>query len=224
MSLKILSVTESTVEYIRKKIISGEFKPGQRLNEMVISNSISVSRPPLREALRILEHEQLVINIPRKGTYVTKISKKDLENVYQTREMIECFAVDLLKTKNMRDLPEMERAITNIAQADQTQKVAYLEAFNQFHVKLVESTGNPLLIHFQQAISSNLARYQFIFLPGIVQYSREDHQEIYCLLKNGEYDKAKDLLRIHIRKFVDLGVVKWGEQTLDFNPGDSHTT
>jgi DNA-binding GntR family transcriptional regulator len=61
-------------------------------------------------------------------------------------------------------------------------------------------------------------------LPGIVQYSREDHQEIYCLLKNGEYDKAKDLLRIHIRKFVDLGVVKWGEQTLDFNPGDSHTT
>ncbi len=222
--MNVIGVTQSIVNYIRNQIISGEFKPGQKLNEVEISNSINVSRPPLREAFRILEHEQLVTNIPRKGTFVTKVSKENLDDIYQTREMIECFAIDTMKAKNIRDFHRIEEAIASISETDPNKKVSYLEAFNQFHIKLVEESGNPLLVHFYRAIYSNLARYQFFFLHNISRYSQEDHQEIHRLLKGGEYDRAKDFLRIHIRKYIKFDMVKSDEQILDFNPKDPQTT
>jgi DNA-binding GntR family transcriptional regulator len=215
--MEILGVTESVVKYIREKIITGEFKPGQKLNEVVISNSINVSRPPLREAFRILEHERLVVNVSRKGTYVTKFTKENLEEVYQAREMIECFSIDLLKAKNIKDFSKIEDAITHISLLDPKEKIKSLEAFNQFHIKLIESTDNSLLIHFYRALHSNLARYQFFFLDRIIQYSFEDHQEIYRYLKEREFEKAKELLRIHIRKFLPFAEVKTPEGIIDLS-------
>ncbi len=72
--MEIKSVTESIVHYLRDHIISGDFAPGRKLTEMELSAQMGVSRPPLREALRIMENDNLVTRIPRKGTYVTTIS------------------------------------------------------------------------------------------------------------------------------------------------------
>ena len=204
--MEIPGVTESIANHIRQKIISGELKPGQRLNQIVISNAINVSRPPLREAFRILEHEQLVYNISRKGTYVAEITKEGFENIYQAREMIECFAVDLLKEKNIRNLPGMETALRNSLQSDPEKKMDYLMSFIEFHLELVKSADNSFLNHFYQAICYNLARYQYMYawLPGLTQHSQEEHEKIYGLIGDGEYEKARDFLRTHIRKFVDL--------------------
>jgi DNA-binding GntR family transcriptional regulator len=204
--MKIMGVTESILNSVREKIISGHFRPGERLNEILISNAINVSRPPLREAFRILEHEQLVFSIPRKGTYVSKITRKNLEDVYQAREMIECFAVDLLRDKNIRNLPGVETALRNSAQSDPEKKMDYLMSFIEFHLELVKSGDNSFLNHFYQSICYNLARYQYMYawLPGLTQHSQEEHEKIYGLIQNGEYEKARDSLRTHIRKFVDL--------------------
>jgi DNA-binding GntR family transcriptional regulator len=221
--MNIIGVTQSIVNHIRDQIISGEFKPGQKLNEVEIANSLNVSRPPLREAFRILEHEQLVTNIPRKGTYITELSRENLDDIYRTREMIECFAIDTLEAKNIKDFYRIEKALGSISQTDPINKIAYLEAFNRFHINLVEEAGNPLLVHFYRAIHSNLARYQFFFLNDISRFSQEDHREIYCLLKNGEYGKSKELLKMHIRKFVQFAVVKSGEQTFSFDSMDPQT-
>jgi DNA-binding GntR family transcriptional regulator len=201
-----VGVTGNIVNNIRQKIISGEFKPGQKLNEILISNTINVSSPPLREAFRILEHEQLVFSIPRKGTYVAKISKEDLENVYRAREMVECFTIELLKLKDKTDLPGIETALCNAAKADPEKKMDYLMAFIEFHLALVRSAGNSFLDHFYQAICSNLARYQYMYawLPGLTRDSQGEHQKIYNHIKEGDFDSAKDCLRTHIRKFVDL--------------------
>ncbi len=85
--------------------ITGELKPGQKLNECGLSEELGISRPPLRETFRILEKDQLVVAIPRKGTYVTELSIRDFEEVCQIREMVECYVVDLLKISNVRGLP-----------------------------------------------------------------------------------------------------------------------
>ncbi|MBW2123631.1 MAG: GntR family transcriptional regulator, partial [Deltaproteobacteria bacterium] len=69
--MEIRGVTKSLVDYLRTQIITGNLPPGQKLNEIRLSSDLGVSRPPLREAFRILEHDRLVASIPRKGTYVT---------------------------------------------------------------------------------------------------------------------------------------------------------
>ncbi|OQX53185.1 MAG: hypothetical protein B5M53_07295 [Candidatus Cloacimonas sp. 4484_209] len=172
--MKIKSITESVVEYLRLKIITGELVAGQKLNETELASRLNISRPPLREAFRILENEHLVVSVPRKGTYVTDISIEDLEEVYQAREMLECYAIDLLKDKNIRDLPTVTASVESasdlaIPSQDNREEVfSYLKSFVGFHIKLVESAGNSWVTHFYNSISSHLARYQFIYLyiPG----------------------------------------------------------
>jgi len=83
--MEIKTVTNIATEYLRKQIITGEMAAGQRINETDLASCLDISRPPIREAFRILENEHLVVNIPRKGTNVTKISSEDLQDIYQAR-------------------------------------------------------------------------------------------------------------------------------------------
>jgi len=177
----------------------------------------------LREAFRLLEHEHLVVNIPRKGTYVTNISREDFREVYHAREMIECYAVDLLETKNIRELPQVGSVLDQTidlslpSNAEGEEKLDYLMAFANFHVALVEAAGNSRLIYFYQAISSNLSRYQFMYayIPGLTRNSQEEHQQIMELIKIGAYDRAKEHLQAHIDNFIGLLETKIGEERVN---------
>jgi len=204
--MEIKSITESVVEYLRLKIITGELAAGQKLNETELASHLNISRPPLREAFRILENEHLVVNIPRKATYVSNISVEDLKGVYQAREMLECYAIDLLKARNIRDLPNVTASVESasdlsIPSQDNREEVfTYLKAFVDFHIKLIESAGNHWVIHFYNSISSHLARYQFLYLyiPSSGRRSIEEHQQILDFIKIGNYEKAEKFMRKHI--------------------------
>lgn len=207
--MEILGVTKSTVQYLREQIITGELAPGQKLSEMEISSNLGISRPPLREAFRVLENEHLVLSIPRKGCYVTQVSMEDCRHIYEAREMIECHAIELLKSQRVRDLPEVASALASVSpdlpkqdSGSQGRIKGSQNPFPGFHIKLVESTGNRWVIHLYNSISSNLARYQYMcFVPGILAKVQEEHEQILDLIKRGDYDRAKDLLRSHINSF-----------------------
>jgi DNA-binding GntR family transcriptional regulator len=206
LAMEIMGVTKSLVQYLRDRIIIGELRAGEKLNEAHLSLSLGVSRPPLREAFRILEHEHLVFNVPRKGTSVTEISIEDLQEVTQARQMIECCAIDLLKAKNIRDLPHVASALDaglelfEPTSDDTEQYLIYIKAFADYHLKLVESCGNGWLIHFYQAIVFNLARYQFKYfnIPGTRETSLKDHRQVLNLIEAGDHDRAKEYLSSHI--------------------------
>ena len=212
LAMGIMGVTESLVQYLRDRIITGELGAGQKLNEAHLSLSLGVSRPPLREAYRILEHEHLVFNVPRKGTYVTEISIEDLQEVTQARQMIECGAIDLLKAKNIRDLPHVASALDaglelSVPSSDDTEQyLIYIKTFADYHLKLVESCGNGWLIHFYQAIAFNLSRYKFKYfhIPGTRETSLKDHGQVLNLNEAGDYDRAKEYLRSHINYTFEL--------------------
>lgn len=204
--MEVKSVTESIVQYLRDHIISGDLTPGQKLTETELSIRMGVSRPPLREALRIMENDYLVVRTPRKGTYVTELSVERLRQVYQAREMIECHVLDILKKQNRRDLPEVRKALdaesvlSPPAREDSDEMMRYLSAFTDFHVKLVEAAGNQWLIRFYDSITYSLARYQFICLhvPGLTSRSYAMHGEILDLIDEGLFERAKERLISHI--------------------------
>ena len=210
--LSVTGVTESVVQYLRIHIIEGELAPGQKLNEIELAERLGISRPPLREAFRVLENAHLIVSIPRKGCYVTEVSIEDCRDVFETREMIECFSVELLEAKGIRDLPQVISALEVTADlpmptsSDAYEKYDYLKAIADFHISLVESAGNSRLVHCYNANFSSLARYQsmYTYIPGLMNISQETHTEIVHLIKKGNYGQAKEILRSHIRGFLTL--------------------
>jgi len=211
--MEILSVTESALQFLRRRIITGDLKPGQKLNECSLSEELGISRPPLRETFRILEKDQLVIAIPRKGTYVTELSIRDFEEVCQIREMVECYVVDLLKISNVRDLPKMASALDrglalnlSFGRTNPDELLNDIGVLLAFHYILIEYSGNSRVSKIYHSMSYNLARYQFIYfnVDGAVQYSLDEHEKILELIRNGNYDQAKEELREHIKYAAKL--------------------
>ncbi|MEM5787912.1 MAG: GntR family transcriptional regulator [Syntrophobacteraceae bacterium] len=207
MLVEIKSVSDTVVDYVRKQIITGKLRANQKLNENDLANSLGVSRPPLREAFRILENEHLLVSIPRKGTYVTDVSIEDLKGLFQTREMIESYTMDLLKATETTELPDVEKALddaVNLAppSIDNIDEMLHFhQVFSGFHTKIVEAAGNARINHFYKTISLNLTRYQvmYLFMPGSIDQSLQDHLRILNFIKKGECDKAKESLLSHLK-------------------------
>ncbi len=206
--MQIESLTQLVIDYVRDRIVTGVFPPGSKLNESEIASSLGISRHPLREALKVLESEFLVFSVPRKGSYVKDLSADDVAELTQSRGMVECYAIDYLKSKKIKKFPLVEKALKAECDIPYPSKekmdeiLAYHKVFNDFHLALVKSTENYRIAHFYNAISKNLIRYQliYLFIPGFAMQSVNDHQKIFDLMKSGEYIKARKLLLSHINK------------------------
>jgi DNA-binding GntR family transcriptional regulator len=204
--VQFLGVTRGVAKYLRDRIITGELSSGQRLNETQLTEQLGISRPPLREAFRLLESMCLVENKPNKGTFVSSISEENLREIYDARRMIECFAIDLIKEKGIHTLSELELSLKASVEApvpspdDIPRMLEYWKIMSDFHVKLVESSGAFFLTHFYAIISENLARYQFMYLriPGTAKDSVEEHRHILSLIEAGRYSQARMALGKHL--------------------------
>jgi DNA-binding GntR family transcriptional regulator len=206
LEIEIKDVKTSVLEYLREKIVVGEFKSGQKLNENQIATRLDISRHPLREAFRMLENDRLVISNPRRGVCVTELSVEDLDRIYWTREMIEVYTIDSLRAQRIRELPKVAEALIRTSKLsapsgdDQEERITYLRNMADFHRNLVESAGNKYLSGFYHSTYFHLLRYQYIcsHMPGSSQRSFNEHQKILTLLEAGSYDKAKTLLKDHL--------------------------
>jgi len=210
--MEIIGVSEGVLKYLRVHIITRVIAPLQKLNEQELSSSLGISRAPLREAFRILAHENLVVSIPRKGCCVTGLSMKDCLEIFQARCMMEAFAIDLVESHGIRELPEVEKALENTAHLENPKdndayaKYDYLRSIADVHIKFVETAGNQRLIQLYNSIFSSLARYQslYTYIPGLMDQSRKEHELFLRLIKKGNYSKAKEILISHINKFTPL--------------------
>lgn len=222
--MEIKSVPSTVADYLKVLIFSGELAPGQKLLEMHIAEKLKISRPPLREALRMLERDQLVYSVPRKGTYVTELSVAHCREVYQAREMIELYAIDLLKQNKVTQIPTVEKTLVNAdqitkpaADARPEEKLRYFEAIVGFHTQLVRTTGNESINDMFSSIIHNLFRYQY-FLVYRTEWTKddsvEDHRAVLELIKAGHYQRAKSLLRAHFKRARDLIIRSFIEQVI----------
>lgn len=211
--MEVLNVTISAHHFLRDKIIIGELGPGEKLNEATLSMELGISRPPLREALRLLEKDHMVVNIPRKGTYVSELSIKDFLEGSQIREILESYAINLLKASKIRNMPKVTLAFNKALnlpipfnRVDPEHLLDNMKVFLDFHNCLVESSGNTRLAQIYGSVMWNLARYQFIYfcVTGTAQRSLEDHKRTLEFIRHGSYEEAKEHLRAHIDYAVEV--------------------
>lgn len=138
--LRSPSLVELAVDALRKRILSGELAPGERLTEERLTQEMAISRPPLREALRLLENEGLVDTRPRRGSFVATLTEQDVYEILTLRSAMERTSFELgvpvrdpaLLEPARRALEEMERC------AELEDRGALVQAGYAFHAGLIE--------------------------------------------------------------------------------------
>ena len=208
--MQIKGVTQAAVHRLRLEIISGELHEGARLNEVELSSRLGISRPPLREAFRRLENEGLVVSIPRKGCYVVEISVEDWKHIARARKMLEATAIEIMEQEGITDFPLMRQAQQRAAALEcpdpenddvsTEEVVTWFNTLSEFHLRLVESSGNTWLTHCYKRLFPSLSRYQIMYLssPGAKAASIGEHMHLLGVLEAGNYQKALGYLEEHV--------------------------
>ena len=204
---------------LREAILKGNLKPGERLMEIQLAKRLGVSRTPIREAIRMLELEGLVVMIPRKGAEVAKITEKDLKDVLEVRCALEELAVELacryITTEQIDHLKQIVdefkiamagHDVTSIAEKD----VA-------FHDVIFTATHNRRLIQLISNLSEQMYRYRVEYLKNPESHEQlvREHEEIIDNLERNDVEQAKKNINHHIYNQVMVVSKNIKEESLE---------
>ncbi len=187
---------------LRRAIITGELGPGERLMETKLADKLGVSRTPIREAIKKLEQEGLVIMIPRKGAQVAQFTEKDIKDVLEVRAALEALAARLAcQRMDDRDFLKLQLAIAeyNYA-AKQNDLEMMIEKDVEFHDIICNATENDKLISMFNSLKEQVNRYRIAYLKNEEEDNtvEEEHNSILEALKNKDEALASKLASQHI--------------------------
>lgn len=188
---------------LRRAIITGEFAPGERLMEISLANRLGVSRTPVREAIRKLELEGLVIMIPRKGAQVAKITEKSLRDVIEIRCVLEEFAASLACERITPEGREnLKEAHENFVEAVKNGDILdIVEKDERFHDAIFQATSNERLITIINNLREQFYRYRMEYVKDIEQHSVlvNEHELLLRAIYDGDSETAKRIMRTHLQ-------------------------
>ena len=197
-------MSNQVVRAIRRQIFSGELKPDERVVEATIAQAMGISRGPVREALLELEKEGLIINYPRKGTYVNSFTYKDIEEIYTLRALLEGHAVSLihpgLKEEDLNRLKNILDDINLAADGKDILEVARLNM--EFHKDICRLSGHQRLYSTWKSLR---AQTQMLSAMTTEYYTRvedirKNHDILIDALIQSDTAYAKDVFEKHILK------------------------
>lgn len=196
---------------LRQAILRGEMEPGERLMEIQLAQKLGVSRTPIREAIRKLELEGLVIMIPRKGAEVAHITEKDMKDVLEVRCTLEELAMTLAcKNVTPSQLEELRRA-NKVFEAAVVSKdvVKIVDADVSFHDVIYAMTNNARLIQIINKLREQMYRYRLEYVKDARTHSIliSEHNDIINNLEKKEVEKSKAVMRQHIQN-QERGIVR----------------
>lgn len=189
-------------EALRDAIIKGTLKPGERLMEVQLAEELGVSRTPVREAIRKLELEDLVVMIPRKGAYVSGISLKGIADVFEVRAAVEALAAGLAAERiTAEELEELERILVKKAEIIEANDLDRLvEIDTLFHECLYQASRNGKLVQIINNLSEQIHRFRSTSLasPGRMKEALEEHRKIVEAISERNITLAQALAQEHI--------------------------
>ncbi len=187
---------------LRHAILKGELEPGERLMEIALAQKLGVSRTPIREAIRKLELEGLVVMVPRKGAEVADITEKDLRDVLEVRTALEELSIELAM-KNMNDddykqLAEANKLFAKDSEGDDLIKIA--EADVAFHELMYMATGNKRLIQMINNLREQMYRYRLEYIKDKSTHARlvDEHNRIIDAMVKNDVAAAKAAIKLHV--------------------------
>lgn len=199
---------EIVYEELRNLILTGKIKPGTRMMEIELAEEMGVSRTPIREAIRKLEKEGLVVIEPRKGAYASEVSIRDMEDILEVRANLEGLAAYLAaeritesEKKILKDISEKFRMAV-----DEGNMAEMITTDTKLHHLIVEASRNNYLIHMVEQLQELVLRFRYIYYKDFKRAEEmlPEHQRILDEILNGNGANARFEAFNHIDKLKDM--------------------
>lgn len=199
---KYLPLRDVVFNTLRQAILRGELQPGERLMEIQLANKLGVSRTPIREAIRKLELEGLVLMIPRRGAEVAEITEKSLRDVLEVRGALDELAVELACDRIQdEDIEQLREAAKEFEEVSKNGDVTALaEADVKFHDIIYGATNNQRLIQLLYNLREQMYRYRVEYLKREEVHATlfAEHQHIIECIAKRDKVAAKQAISTHV--------------------------
>jgi DNA-binding GntR family transcriptional regulator len=203
LEIKRASAVDQVVDALRLKILRGELAPGTPMREVQMAESLGISRNTVRDAVRALAREGLVSHTMHRGAIVTRLTERDVVDVFRVREEIETQAIaasERASDEQLAGLRDTVDQLTRGANAGDWDEV--VDADCLFHRHLVGFLGSPRLDRFYDTIQGELR-----LCLSITDRADDDprdliaeHEELYELIATGERARCSALLTEHLHE------------------------
>jgi DNA-binding GntR family transcriptional regulator len=191
---------EVVIETLRQAILDGHLPPGTRLRQEELAIAFGVSRIPVREALRVLEHEGLARSERHRGYTVASLEADELEEIYELRIVLESHAVrqavPLLTASDLEDLQRLHDEMEAAPEGDER-----LACHERFYGRLYAVTARPRLVGLIDRLRQEVPRS---LRWRISQHSPHHHDAFFAAVRKGDPELAVDELRSHYEKVTAL--------------------
>ncbi len=203
-------IKQKVYTYLRDKIVKGELKGGDFIEEEVITHEMGFSRTPVREAFLKLEAERFIDLIPRKGARVRQVTGSEIINIYETRRLIEEHAATRICVEGIpvpEKMMELHHAMVECYEAKKEDLRAvdfYKHIFMDigFHGAMVEAIGNPVLLEMYEAMQNRKIQVAYTALsmdPERIHTIIEEHTEIVEALSDRDVTRVVAALEQHLK-------------------------
>ncbi len=207
--MQIESIADLAKGHIQVWIIKGEYQPGQQLKEEEIAARLDISRPPVREAFKMLEAEGLVIRRPRRGVFVTEMTEKDVWEAYTLKaalyEMAMELAMNTISESQIQELEAVVRRMENCVQAEPVDLLGYQEYHRNFHNQILVISGHQRLKKISDSIHNQVSRFSYKSLQNRnhLDSSVRYHRQILDAIKDQDSALACKFMKEHVLNAID---------------------
>lgn len=199
---------EIVYEELKRQILTGKIDPGTRMMEVELAEDMGVSRTPIREAIRKLEKEGLVVIEPRKGAYASQISTKDMVDILEVRQTMEGLAAYFAATRMTQEqkdsLADVSASYNEAVKTGNTGDMIKYDTL--FHHIIVESSGNKVLLQMIEQLQELVLRFRYIYYDDFRRAEKmpEEHQAILNAIISGRGERAREEADKHIEYLKEL--------------------
>ncbi len=200
---------------MRDLITRAELRPGERLNERLLTKRFGISRTPLREAIGILVSEGLVTSLPNRGAVVSTVTAADAEDMFQVMAVLEALGGELAcQRASDADIAEVRALHAQMRVHHASRDLDTYFDFNQrIHQKIIDCAGNRELTDIYRRISVRIrrARYLANLSRERWDHAMEEHEQILEALVQRDSEKLKALLGVHLENKYEV-IRAWLEE------------
>jgi DNA-binding GntR family transcriptional regulator len=196
--------TKRAYELIRERITTLELEPGSVINEQDLAEELEMGLAPVREALKLLAHDNLVVITPRHGLYVADVNVPDLEQLSELRLSLEGLSARLAAQRATEDdIVILEALRQEQASTPAEDRRRLFDIDHKFHQAVARAAHNKYMADSLERLFGLSQRLWYLALPklGFLPGSVEQHLDLVQAIENGDGDEAERIMRAHVGEF-----------------------
>lgn len=206
---------KDVADHLRTLILERQLKDGERIVETALCEKLNVSRTPLREAIKTLIHEGLIEHQPNRGARVSKVTPEELRQLFEVMSGLEMLAAEIttttIKPLELKRLKALHEKMERHHAAGERRH--YFALNHQIHLRIVELSGNSILIETHSALMTRARHFRFQALAGNDRWAEamEEHNQIMAALEAGDADLCGRLMKRHVSRTGEVAKAAFPE-------------